>query len=70
MLLGERFFNVFHGFPLAFARVCLGFEAVFPKLCASITSDIDFEQCQWRCSRSHRKTARYVPLAKALGGET
>lgn len=35
-------------------------NAVFPKLCAIATRDISFEQCHWRCQRSHRKTARYV----------
>eukprot|EP00435_Cladocopium_sp_Y103_P060988 s551_g22.t1 len=35
-------------------------NAVFPKVCSSISTDIDFEQCHWRCPKSHRKTARYV----------
>eukprot|EP00434_Breviolum_minutum_P035293 symbB.v1.2.031233.t1/scaffold3530.1/size57246/2 len=35
-------------------------NAVFPKLCSLISTDIDFEQCHWRCPKSHRKTARYV----------
>lgn len=35
-------------------------NAIFPKLCSLISSDLSFEQCHWRCSRSHRKTARYV----------
>lgn len=35
-------------------------NAIFPKLCSMISSDLSFEQCHWRCSRSHRKTARYV----------
>ncbi|CAE7640557.1 AGBL1, partial [Symbiodinium pilosum] len=35
-------------------------NAVFPKMCSLINSDLCFEQCHWRCTRSHRKTARYV----------
>eukprot|EP00931_Biecheleriopsis_adriatica_P003971 TRINITY_DN105711_c0_g1_i1.p1 TRINITY_DN105711_c0_g1~~TRINITY_DN105711_c0_g1_i1.p1 ORF type:complete len:1090 (-),score=156.22 TRINITY_DN105711_c0_g1_i1:40-3309(-) len=35
-------------------------NAVFPKLCSLISTDLSFEQCHWRCPRSHRKTARYV----------
>ncbi|CAE6959266.1 Agbl1 [Symbiodinium natans] len=35
-------------------------NAVFPKMCSSISTDLSFEQCHWRCTRSHRKTARYV----------
>mmetsp|Transcript_116863 Transcript_116863/g.372041 ORF Transcript_116863/g.372041 Transcript_116863/m.372041 type:complete len:1310 (-) Transcript_116863:62-3991(-) len=41
-------------------------NAVFPKLCEVATRDISFEQCHWRCSRSHRKTARYV-VYKQIG---
>ncbi|CAE7704269.1 Nna1 [Symbiodinium sp. CCMP2592] len=35
-------------------------NAVFPKMCSAISTDLSFEQCHWRCTRSHRKTARYV----------
>uniref|UniRef100_A0A7S0AL39 Peptidase M14 domain-containing protein n=1 Tax=Pyrodinium bahamense TaxID=73915 RepID=A0A7S0AL39_9DINO len=41
-------------------------NALFPKLCAITSRDISFEQCHWRCPRSHRKTARYV-VYKQLG---
>lgn len=41
-------------------------NALFPKLCSVASQDISFEQCHWRCTRSHRKTARYV-MYKQLG---
>merc|ERR1719454_2557506 len=41
-------------------------NALFPKLCSITSRDINFEQCHWRCPRSHRKTARYV-VYKQLG---
>eukprot|EP00927_Polykrikos_kofoidii_P011806 TRINITY_DN15048_c0_g1_i1.p1 TRINITY_DN15048_c0_g1~~TRINITY_DN15048_c0_g1_i1.p1 ORF type:complete len:1200 (+),score=183.82 TRINITY_DN15048_c0_g1_i1:2-3601(+) len=41
-------------------------NALFPKLCAVCSRDISFEQCHWRCPKSHRKTARYV-VYKQLG---
>mmetsp|Transcript_32416 Transcript_32416/g.71972 ORF Transcript_32416/g.71972 Transcript_32416/m.71972 type:complete len:1166 (+) Transcript_32416:95-3592(+) len=41
-------------------------NALFPKLCAVASPDILFESCHWRCSKTHRKTARYV-INKQLG---
>lgn len=35
-------------------------NALFPKLCALGTRDITFEKCNWRCPRTHKRTARYV----------
>merc|ERR1712157_369587 len=34
--------------------------ALFPKLCAVASRDVNFERCHWRCPKSHRGSARYI----------
>lgn len=55
----------FHGHSAKFGCFFYGSDtkihnALLPKLCATANTDFSFDQCHWRCSRSHKKTARYV----------
>eukprot|EP00929_Paragymnodinium_shiwhaense_P091527 TRINITY_DN51448_c0_g2_i1.p1 TRINITY_DN51448_c0_g2~~TRINITY_DN51448_c0_g2_i1.p1 ORF type:complete len:1370 (-),score=301.74 TRINITY_DN51448_c0_g2_i1:180-4289(-) len=71
---GLELFLDFHGHSAKFGCFFYGSNAasghisnaLLPKLCAVCNRDISFEQCHWRCSRSHKKTARYV-VNKQLG---